>query len=100
MSNTTPRAPTHTAIQVPSTAALFDTAHCAACHRFTLYQCTRIRVSRVRTYPHMVARAFPLDDPSALLSFYLSFVQPGLSFYDLGIPRCHQVQLESLKIVL
>lgn len=69
MSNTTPRAPTHTAIQVPSTAALFDTAHCAGCHRFTLYRRTQIRVSRIRTYPHIVARAFPLVEPS--LSFYI-----------------------------
>lgn len=72
MSNTTPRAPTHTAIQVPSTAALFDTAHCAGCHRFTLYRRTQICLSRVHTYPHIVARAFPLVEPS--LSFFSSII--------------------------
>lgn len=100
MSNTTPRAPTHTAIQVPSTAALFDTAHCAGCHRFTLYRRTQIRVSRIRTYPHIVARAFPLVEPS--LSFYiygihiyLSLFLHSHSFYDLGI---RGVQLELPKL--
>jgi len=58
MSNTTPRAPTHTAIQVPSIAALFDTAHCASCHRFTLYRRTQVytRAAYVRN-PYILARA-------------------------------------------
>lgn len=80
MSNTTPRAPTHTAIQVPSTAALFDTAHCAGCHRFTLYRRTQVRVSRVRTYPHIVARAFPL-------------IESSLFFISLSLPLCLSLSL-------
>jgi len=98
MSNTTPRAPTHTAIQVPSIAALFDTAHCASCHRFTLYRRTQVHACRVYVIlARARARARIPSRRCRSLQFALSFSREP-SFHGLGI-RADSARIENCIIM-